>query len=152
MYWAAWHLKYQPTSRQNIWTNLSNPIDLTIWSDFFSSWSDSVGMVTAESASDYCPACGAQLDPILGSYRLNVATFEVTLDCLGTEDGRASHVEKNFRFPLLSARMAYGSFFSLPGTSRRGRGGSQISMWAMKSYRSFLWWFQWKHLVILQIH
>ena len=48
-------------------------------------------MVTAEAATDYCPACGAQLDPILGGYRLNVATFDVTLDCIGTEeeDGRA---------------------------------------------------------------
>ena len=40
-------------------------------------------MVTASSATDYCPACGDQLDPILGGYRLNVATFNVTLDCLG---------------------------------------------------------------------
>ena len=48
-------------------------------------------VVTASAATDYCPACGAQLDPILGGYRLNVATFDVTLDCIGTEeeDGRA---------------------------------------------------------------
>ena len=41
-------------------------------------------VVTASAATDYCPACGDQLDPILGGYRLNVSTFEVTLDCLGS--------------------------------------------------------------------
>ena len=57
-------------------------------------------MVTAESATDYCPACGAQLDPILGGYRLNVATFDVTLDCLGTEED-VRFLSQSFRIPTL---------------------------------------------------
>ena len=40
-------------------------------------------VVVATSATDFCPACGEQLDPVLGDYRLNVSTFEVTIDCLG---------------------------------------------------------------------
>ena len=44
-------------------------------------------MVTASSATDYCPACGDQLDPILGGYRLNVATFDIMTSAVGGGGG-----------------------------------------------------------------
>ena len=62
---------------------LRDPQQINVHIRFIISRLEERAVVVATSATDFCPACGEQLDPVLGDYRLNVSTFEVTIDCLG---------------------------------------------------------------------
>ena len=91
---AAWATAWLPQRRRvhqgtvlvqkNMGPRLRDPQQINVHVRFISRLEERT-VVVATSATDFCPACGEQLDPVLGDYRLNVATFEVTIDCLGQD-------------------------------------------------------------------